>query len=114
MKKLIYNYPFLKIVPAIATTTSCIAGFVTIELIKIVQGDWKLEKFRNLFLNLGISFFLLSEPGPCVKSKIAEGCFVSLWDKWSIKGSENFTLKNFIDSVKKKYNLTVSGIFIFL
>ena len=99
-----------KIVPAIATTTSCVAGFVAVELCKLVQGDWRLDKFRNLFLNIGISLFLLSEPGACRKSKIAADCYVSLWDKWTISGgSDTFTLRNFIDAVKLKYKLTVSG-----
>ena len=99
-----------KIIPAIATTTSCIAGLATIELIKIIRNNnWFLEKFRNVFLNLGISLILLSEPGACIKSKIAENCFVSLWDKWSITGSKSFTLKNFIETVSSKYKLTVSG-----
>ena len=98
-----------KIVPAIATTTSCIAGYAALEMVKVVQSDWNISKFRNLFLNLGISLFVLSEPGECPKSKIAEGCLVSLWDKWTIKGSKSFTLKNFVDSVKSKYKLTVSG-----
>jgi len=51
----------------------------------------------------------LSEPGACIKSKIAENCYVSLWDKWSIRGAKAFTLRNFIETVKKKYNLTVSS-----
>lgn len=101
-----------KIVPAIATTTSCIAGFATLELIKIVQGEWKFDKFRNTFLNLAISLFLLSEPGACVKEKITENCYVTLWDKWTIKGAENFTLKSFIEAVKQKYKLTISGNFL--
>ncbi len=98
-----------KIIPAIATTTSCVAGFVSIELVKIAQRNWSLDKFRNLFLNLGLSLFLLSEPGPCVKSKIAENCYVSLWDKWTVNGSKEFLLKDFIKSVKAKFNLTISG-----
>lgn len=98
-----------KIIPAIATTTSCVAGFVSIELVKIVQKNWSLSNFRNLFLNLGLSLFLLSEPGPCIKSKIAESCYVSLWDKWTIQGSKNFLLKDFIKTVKESFNLTVSG-----
>lgn len=99
-----------KIIPAIATTTSCIAGLATVELVKLVQkNDWRLDMFRNVFLNLGISFILLSEPGACVKSKIAENCYVSLWDKWAIKGNKTFTLKNFIETVSSNYKLTVSG-----
>ncbi|CAF0884359.1 unnamed protein product [Brachionus calyciflorus] len=99
-----------KIVPAIATTTSVIAGLATIELIKIVQQNWNFEKFRNTFLNLGISLILLSEPGACPKTKITDDCYVTLWDKWSIKGNEAFTLKQFIQSIKNTYKLTVSGV----
>ncbi|RNA32502.1 ubiquitin-like modifier-activating enzyme 6 [Brachionus plicatilis] len=99
-----------KIVPAIATTTSVIAGLATIELIKVVQNDFKLDKFRNSFLNMAISLFLLSEPGPCPKTKITDDCCVTLWDKWTIKGNETFTLSQFIQTVKKNYKLNVSGI----
>ena len=105
-----------KIIPAIATTTSCIAGLATIELVKLAQkrkginnDEWSISQFRNVFLNLGISLILLSEPGACIKSKIAENCFVSLWDKWSIRGAKAFTLRNFIETVKKTYHLTVSS-----
>lgn len=98
-----------KIIPAIATTTSCVAGLVSIELVKIVQGDWELSNFKNLFLNLGLSLFLLSEPGACPKSKVAEGCYVTLWDKWQIRGSPAFLLKDFISTVKSQFKLTVSG-----
>jgi ubiquitin-activating enzyme E1-like protein 2 len=98
-----------KIVPAIATTTSCIAGLASIQLVKILQSDQKLEYYRNAFLNLALPLFVLSEPGSCIKTRIAENCYVTLWDKWFIKGSLSFTLKDFIAAVKDKYKLTVSG-----
>jgi ubiquitin-activating enzyme E1-like protein 2 len=101
-----------KIVPAIATTTSSIAGFVSVELVKLVQsevGSAQLETFRNVFLNLGISLFLLSEPGPCAKVKVTKDLYVTLWDRWVVNGNENFMLKNFIDEIKQKFRLTVSG-----
>lgn len=79
-------------------------------MVKIAQHNWSLDKFRNFFLNLGLSLFLASEPGPCLKSKIAENCYVSLWDKWTVTGEKGFLLKDFIKCVKTQFNLTVSGI----
>ena len=99
-----------KIVPAIATTTACIAGFVSAELVKLVKGEKNLEKFNNVFLNLALSLFLLSEPGACTKTKVFGNCFVTIWDKWTIKGKKDMKLREFIDEVKKQHNLTVSGV----
>lgn len=101
-----------KIVPAIATTTSSVAGLVSIELVKLVKYHGNansLSSYRNAFLNLGISLFLLSEPGACPRSHIHNDLYVTIWDKWTVKGSESFTLRQLIDHIKQKYNLTVSS-----
>ena len=58
-----------KIVPAIATTTGAIAGLASIELVKMAQA-WRLDKFRNYFINLGLPFMLACEPGAYVKMKL--------------------------------------------
>lgn len=99
-----------KIVPAIATTTSCIAGFVAAELVKVVMDHKQIESYNNIFLNLALPFVLLSEPGKCERNKIAGETYVTLWDKWHIRGRKDLTLKQFIDVVKQKYNLTISGL----
>lgn len=44
-----------RIVPALATTTACVAGLQTLELIKIVKGVKKVDH-RNIFLNLAVPF----------------------------------------------------------
>lgn len=42
-----------RIVPAMATTTSSIAGLQALELVKVLKGC-KKEDYRNIFLNLAV------------------------------------------------------------
>lgn len=51
-----------RIVPALSTTTTSIAGLQTLELIKYMA-NIPLEQMRNTFLNLAVPLIQLSEPG---------------------------------------------------
>ncbi len=51
-----------KITPALSTTTSCVAAFQTIELIKMLK-KCKLEEMKNVFLNLAVPIIQFGEPG---------------------------------------------------
>ncbi|KAK2177102.1 hypothetical protein NP493_617g01041 [Ridgeia piscesae] len=93
-----------RIVPAIATTTATVSGLVTIELIKVVLKA-PLEHYKNCFLNLAIPDMIFSEPGPAVKTTLSNGRTHTLWDHWRIQGRPDFTLKQFIDAVKEKYDM---------
>lgn len=103
-----------RIIPAIATTTTAVAGLVCIELYKTVVADeeqWKvsppLDRFKNGFINLALPFYGFSEPIAAPKKKYMEQEF-TLWDRIEIKGPK--TLAELKEFVEKECGVEVSMI----
>lgn len=90
-----------RIIPALATTTSVVAGLVAIELYKII--DMKnnkdaviAERFKCGFANLALPLYAFSEPVGAPKRKYGDTEF-TLWDRIEIDGP--MTLQELIDKI---------------
>ncbi|OHT04303.1 Ubiquitin-like modifier-activating enzyme 1 [Tritrichomonas foetus] len=100
------------IIPAIATTTAMVCGFVALEMYKVHSVTKKdLSEFRDGFVNLSSANFQLLQPNQVpTKTIMANGKQIkfSLWDKWVIEG--DLTVKEFIAEFENKYGLKISAL----
>jgi ubiquitin-activating enzyme E1 len=110
-----------KIIPAIATTTACITGFIGLEVMKHAR-EADLDSFRMATINLAVNSFVLENlPDPIKKKSgldpetqmefkaVPEG--FTTWDFIEIK-KPDVTLQEFIDEIKKCHHdctLTLLG-----
>ncbi|KAH8025176.1 hypothetical protein HPB51_004189 [Rhipicephalus microplus] len=93
-----------KIIPAIATTTSLVAGLACLELYKLAQGHEKLELYKNGFVNLALPFFGFSEPVAPVKKKFRDQEY-TMWTSIDIEGE--MTLQDFMESFEKEFEVDI-------
>jgi ubiquitin-activating enzyme E1 len=101
-----------KIIPALATTTAMVCGFVSLELYKIHAIEpKKMGDFRSGFINLGISLFAISEPGRAPETTIATTGekFSPLWHR-EVVPAEVATIGNFVEWVEKRFAVSASSV----
>lgn len=87
-----------RIVPALSTTTTSIAGLQTLELVKYLA-NLELTEMRNTFLNLAVPLIQLSEPGEASKTKIHDDLSFTIWDRWEVKCSEKSTMEELFENL---------------
>merc|ERR1711988_1581056 len=113
-----------KIVPALATTTACVAGVQALELLKVVNlrkirgivDKSKLDKekdieiFKNSFLNLSVPNINFSEPGMPKLYKFTDTAQFTVWDRMTLDG-RNKSINVIYETLLTKYGLHMIDIY---
>ena len=85
-----------RIIPAIATTTSAVAGLILLEMLKYICGYDKVDTYRSTFINLAQPILLYSEPISAPLIDIG-GIKLNSWTKFK------YEIDSTLDEFKKYY-----------
>eukprot|EP00730_Choanoeca_flexa_P004605 TRINITY_DN11745_c0_g7_i2.p1 TRINITY_DN11745_c0_g7~~TRINITY_DN11745_c0_g7_i2.p1 ORF type:complete len:992 (+),score=176.41 TRINITY_DN11745_c0_g7_i2:1390-4365(+) len=96
------------IIPAIATTTACVAGLVVCEWLKYLSQP-PTAAYRNCFLNLALPLMVFSEPLACPRHSF-QGHTYSLWQPLALRGSPDMTLQELLASIKAKFKVEADSV----
>ena len=96
-----------KIIPAIATTTSIVAGLVTLEMFKLLHNHNKIEQYRSTTLNLALPFMAPMDPIEVPKYKLGDKDY-SLWNSLNIHGDK--TVRELKEELEKMIGLEIDMI----
>ena len=103
------------IIPAIVSTTACIAGFVAIQIYSVLQSN-EIKTMRNIRLDVGTSWFSTGTPEEektyTSIEKVSKTSNIieipnkfSIWDSITISGP--LTDKQIISLFQEEYNLSI-------
>jgi ubiquitin-activating enzyme E1 len=102
-----------KIVPAVATTTSIVAGLISMEFLKFMSikaspdnytNKNTVELYKSWFVSLANNIMVASEPMTAPMLKFGE-VEINSWTKF--EENEDMTLNMFIAKYEKKFNTTL-------
>jgi hypothetical protein len=98
-----------KIIPAIATTTSAVAGLAILEMLKYLLDYNKTELYRSTFINLAEPLLVYSEPIEAPMIDVG-GTKLNAWVKFEYK--KDSTLSVFKQHYENVFNTQISMIVI--
>ena len=108
-----------KIVPAIANTNAMITGFACMQLISLLNSN-DISLIKNCYFDTAFNLYQFNNPSDVIHihdqeyNPILDGPSIAIpngwtvWDIINIKGP--MTCKEFIDCLKRKYNVNILGI----
>ena len=94
-----------KIIPAIPTTTSIVAGLTIIELIKYVSNEKLLNNYKSNFINLSIPIIISSEPIQAPFISIGN-IKINMWEK--LIYTNNSSLLEFKNYYEDKFKTIIN------
>lgn len=95
------------IIPAIATTTSCVSGLISIEMLKYVAGVDK-SFYRQAQVNVALPEVFLLEPKEVHTMAFGKHQF-SMWDRFDVKEGD-ISVRDLIAYFKKTYDLDLIAV----